>query len=164
MTITDTTVPPSFAPANLRPSPIHQITQRSRHDDIASLPTGPAVFVDMSGNAAVVAAVHGHYGDDLAHSAMVGMTHWEARRGSVDPMPGPAQTLFFAPSQIEKRRKDWGPGVIDAKLGAAWGPFLEQVSGWIEIQHGHGLDAVIDVYVEMLENRTRPDTAHALHP
>ena len=134
------------------------------YDDIASLPAGRAVFVDMSGDAAVVRAVHEHYGDDLVHSAMVGMTHWEARRGSVDPMPGPAQTLFFAPSQIEKRRKDWGPGVIDAKLGEAWGPFLEQVSGWIEIQHGHGLDAVIDVYVEMLENRTRPDTAHALHP
>ena len=27
-----------------------------------------------------------------------------------------------------------------------------------------GADAVADVYVELLENRTRPDTAHVLHP
>ena len=72
--------------------------------------------------------------------------------------------MFFAPSQIEKRREEWGPGVIESKLGEAWGPFIEQVSGWIEIQHGSGVDAVGDVYVEMLENRTRPDTAHVLHP
>jgi hypothetical protein len=134
------------------------------YDDIATLPGGSAVLVDMSGNAAAVRAVHEHYGNDLAHSAMVGITHWEHRQGSVDPMPGPAQTLFFAPSQIEKRRKEWGPGVIEAKLGESWGPFLEQVAGWIEIQHGRGVDAVSDVYVEMLENRTRPDTAHVLHP
>jgi hypothetical protein len=134
------------------------------YDDLASLPPGPAVLVDMSGNAAVVRAVHEHYGDDLTHSAMVGITHWEDRSGSVDPMPGPARTMFFAPSQIEKRRKEWGPGVIEAKLGEAWGPFLEQVAGWIEIRHDHGVDAISDVYVEMLENRTRPDTAHALHP
>jgi hypothetical protein len=43
-------------------------------------------------------------------------------------------------------------------------PFLEQVSGWITIQHHTGVDAIGDVYVEALENRTRPDTAHVLHP
>lgn len=72
--------------------------------------------------------------------------------------------MFFAPRQIEKRRTEWGPGVIEAKLGAALGPFIEQVSGWIEIQHSSGVDAIGDVYVEMLENRTSPDTAHVLHP
>ena len=134
------------------------------YDDIASLPVGPAVFVDMSGNAAVVRAVHEHYGDDLAHSAIVGMTHWEGGDVSPEPMPGPAQTMFFAPSQIVKRREEWGPGVVEAKLGDAWGPFIEQVSGWIEIQHGSGADAVEGVYRELLENQTRPDTAHVLHP
>jgi len=38
------------------------------------------------------------------------------------------------------------------------------VAGWIEIQHDHGVEAIRDVYVEMLENRTRPDTPNALHP
>ncbi len=134
------------------------------YDAVGSLPVAPAAFVDMSGNATVVRAVHEHYGDQLKHSAIVGLTHWEDRLGSSEPMPGPAQSLFFAPTQIDKRRKEWGPGVIDAKLGEAWGPFIEQVSGWVEIQHGTGSDAVNDVYVELLENRTPPNTAHVLHP
>lgn len=134
------------------------------YDEIASLPTGPAAFVDMSGNAAVVRAVHERYGDELTHSAIVGITHWEDRLGSVEPMPGPAQTMFFAPTQIEKRHADWGPGVVESKLGEAWGPFIEEVSGWVEIRHGRGSDAVGDVYMELLENRTTPDTAHVLHP
>jgi hypothetical protein len=134
------------------------------YDDIASCAAGPAAFVDMSGNSSVVRAVHEHYGDDLKHSAIVGLTHWEDRLGSFDPMPGPAQEMFFAPSQIEKRREEWGPGVIEARLAETWGPFIEQVSGWIEIQHGTGPEAVNDVYVELLENRTPPDTAHVLHP
>jgi hypothetical protein len=139
----------------------HQIVT---YDDIDSLPPGRAVFVDMSGNAAVVRAVHQHYGDDLTHSALVGLTHWEERDGGAEPLPGPPQAMFFAPSQIEKRREDWGPGVIDARLADAWGPFVEQVSGWIDIRHGSGPDAVGEVYLEVLENRTRPDTAHVLHP
>jgi hypothetical protein len=134
------------------------------YEDVASLPDGPAVFVDMSGNAAVVRSVHERYRDELMHSSIVGLTHWEDRLGSVDPMPGPPQSMFFAPTQIEKRHTEWGPGVVEAKLGEAWGPFIEQVSGWIEIDHSTGADAVNDVYVELLENRTSPDRAHVLHP
>jgi len=134
------------------------------YDDIASLPAGRTVFVDMSGNTSVVRAVHEHYGDDLAHSAIVGITHWEDRSASPEPMPGPAQTMFFAPSQIEKRSKEWGPGGVESRLGAVWGPFTEWVGTKIEIRHGHGSDAVADAYAELLENRTRPDTANVLHP
>jgi hypothetical protein len=134
------------------------------YDDLGSLPVTSAAFVDMSGDATVVRAVHEHFGDELKHSAIVGLTHWEDRLGSADPMPGPAQVVFFAPTQLEERRADWGPGVVAAKLAEAWAPFVEQVSGWIEIQHGNGPDAVNDVYVELLENRTPPNIAHVLHP
>ena len=32
------------------------------------------------------------------------------------------------------------------------------------ISLGNGPDAVTDIYMEMLEGRTNPDTAHVLHP
>ena len=134
------------------------------YDDIASLPAGRTVLVDMSGNAEVVRSVHQHYGDELAHSAIVGITHWEGRTGNLDPMPGPAQTMFFAPSQIVKRRGEWGPGVLEAKLQAVWEPFTSWVNERVDVHHGTGVDAVREVYLELLENRTRPDTAHVLHP
>ena len=134
------------------------------YDQTADLPGGPTAFVDMSGNAAVVRSVHERYGDDLLHSMIVGMTHWEERVGEAAPLPGPPQTMFFAPSQIEKRHADWGAGVTEAKLGAAWGPFIEQVAGWVTIEHSEGPDAVAEVYAETLEGNTSPDVARILHP
>ncbi len=126
------------------------------YDDIALLPDGPAALVDMSGNAAVVRAVHERYGDDLTHSMVVGLTHWEDRVGSTDALPGPEQTFFFAPSQIEKRRGDWGSGVVESKLAEAWGPFIHKAADWVSVEHSSGPDAVADVYVETLEGNTQP--------
>ena len=83
---------------------------------------------------------------------------------SNEPLPGPEQTFFFAPSQIEKRHGDWGPGVVEERLAAAWLPFIERAQEWVSIEHGEGADAVRDVYHEMLEGQTSPDTAHVLHP
>ena len=134
------------------------------YDDVALLPAGPAALVDMSGNAAVVRSVHERYGDELTHSMIVGLTHWEDRIPSGDPLPGPAQSMFFAPTQIEKRHADWGPGVVESKLAEAWSPFISNVSGWVEIEEANGPDAVRDVYHETLEGRTRPDVARVLHP
>jgi hypothetical protein len=95
---------------------------------------------------------------------VVGLTHWEDRGGSADALPGPAQTFFFAPSQIEKRHADWGTGVVEAKLAEQWGPFIREVSDWVSIEHASGPDGVADVYVETLEGNTRPDVARMLHP
>ena len=134
------------------------------YDDIALLPDGPAALVDMSGNASVVRAVHERYGDDLKHSMVVGLTHWEDRVGSSDALPGPDQTFFFAPSQIEKRYGDWGAGVVESKLAEKWEPFIRKVSDWVSVEHGSGPDAVTDVYVETLEGTTSPDVARVLHP
>ncbi len=134
------------------------------YDDIALLPEGPAALVDMSGNASVVRAVHERYGSDLTHSNVVGLTHWEDRVGSADALPGPEQTFFFAPTQIEKRHRDWGSGVVESKLAEAWGPFIDKVSDWVSVEHSSGPEAVTDVYVETLEGHTNPDIAHVLHP
>jgi hypothetical protein len=138
--------------------------QVAAYDDIAGLPTGAAVFVDMSGDAAVVRAVHEHYGDDLAASYMVGITHWEDRDDAPTPLPGPNREMFFAPSQIEKRYADWGPGVIEAKFAEAWGPFVTDAAQWVTIEHGHGPDALAAVYAELLGGRTPPDVTHVVHP
>jgi hypothetical protein len=72
--------------------------------------------------------------------------------------------MFFAPSQIEKRQAEWGRGVVETKLGEAWGPFLVLVGGQVTIEHGHGPDDLARVYDEVLEGRTPPDTAYVVHP
>jgi hypothetical protein len=72
--------------------------------------------------------------------------------------------MFFAPSQIEKRYADWGPGVIEAKFAEAWGPFVTDAAQWVTIEHGHGPDALAAVYAELLGGRTPPDVTHVVHP
>jgi hypothetical protein len=69
------------------------------YDAIDSLARGPATYVDFCGDGAVRQAVHSHYGDELAHSMAVGVTHWEdfgtggdecrgRGRASSSPRPG----------------------------------------------------------------------------
>ena len=84
------------------------------YDDIESLDASePAAFVDMAGNRQVLETLHNHYQDNMKCSAGVGITHYDARDGA-DPaeLPGANPAMFFAPSQIEKRNKDWGPRVF----------------------------------------------------
>lgn len=134
------------------------------YDEVDDLPDGRVAFVDMSGDTAVVRRVHERYGDDLTYSMVVGITHWEDRGAAAGPLPGPAPSMFFAPSQIEKRRQDWGPGGVDERFAAAWGPFIQFVGDLVHIAHGEGADAVVEAFAELVENRTPPDVAHVLHP
>ncbi len=131
------------------------------YDDAASLPDGPAAFVDMSGNPAVVRSVHERYGDELTLSSAVGLTHWEDRQGSptLDPLPGPTQQMFFAPSRVEQRRADWGPGGLESRLAEVWPGFVEAVSDWVGIDRRNGADAVRSSWVELVDGATSPDEA-----
>jgi NADPH:quinone reductase-like Zn-dependent oxidoreductase len=133
------------------------------YDDLASLPREPAVFVDMAGNADVRGALHRHYADALAYSCSVGATHWDrARLQDNAPLPGPKPTLFFAPSQIQKRAKEWGAAGMAQRTAAAWAPFVAVAAGWIDVRQAQGVEAVSATYQEVLQNRARPSDGFIL--
>ncbi len=133
------------------------------YDAIHSLGPGPATFVDIAGDAAVRRAVHTHYGDELAHSMAVGVTHWEEfGTGGAEPLPGPTPTFFFAPDRVTKRAADWGRANLEQRVAEAWHPFCEWIASWLEINHGSGFDAVRTAYLDVLEGRVDPKTAHVL--
>jgi len=131
------------------------------YDAIDSLERGPAVFVDFAGDAAVREAVHSHYGDDLVHSMAVGVTHWEDFGGGGD-LPGPQPVFFFAPTRVTKRSADWGRGGLEQRVADAWHPFCEWTGGWLETIPGQGFDALQSAYLEVLEGRVAPNTAHVI--
>jgi hypothetical protein len=136
--------------------------QVASYDAIEALPTqAGAVFVDMAGNGSVLARVHERFGDRLAHSCLVGATHWEAR-GGAQPLAGPKPAFFFAPDRIRKRAAEWGPGGLEARLEESWKPFAEAASRWIDVAHRSGPDAVREAYLETLAGRTPPDRAWVL--
>ncbi len=131
------------------------------YDELDSLPTGSAVYVDMSGDADVRSAVHRHYGERLAHSAIVGATHWD-RLGGGDDLPGPSPTFFFAPDRIKVRSEEWGAAGLDARVADAWRPFVAWTGRWLEVVRGSGPEAVERAYRELLDGRVGSATGHVL--
>ena len=136
--------------------------QTVTYDAIATLDRGPATLVDVAGDSEVRRAVHSHYGDSLAASLGVGLTHWERFGGGGDDLPGPTPTFFFAPARFAKRAQDWGAAGLMASVTDAWHPFCEWTRGWLEVIAGTGFDAVRSAYLDVLEHRVDPGTAHVL--
>jgi hypothetical protein len=132
------------------------------YDAVDSLPDARAIYADMSGNGVVREQVHRHYGDRLAHSAVVGDTHWDVTEGGEGELPGARPTFFFAPDRVAARMKDWGTDGLEARVGDAWRPFVEGTDPWLEVVHGSGPEAVERVYRELLEGRTDPSVGHVL--
>jgi hypothetical protein len=126
------------------------------YDEIASLPADqPAVFVDMAGDGAVTAAVHRHFGDQLKYDCAIGATHWSAERAN-QGLPGPKPEFFFAPAQIVKRSKDWGPQALSQRIAAAWTKFCDASDAWLHVVRSSGRAATERVYQETLAGRTDP--------
>ncbi len=121
----------------------------------------PIVFVDMANDGAVVNAVHQHFREQLKHSSVVGVTHWESAKRTGD-LPGPKPAFFFAPSRIEKRTRDWGARSLQQKMGEAWRDFVSDSQSWLETNVEHGRAAVERVYRDTLEGRARPDRGYVL--
>ncbi|MFM7403689.1 MAG: DUF2855 family protein [Erythrobacter sp.] len=129
------------------------------YDDLAGLPVVPSVSVDFAGNADVLARVHGHFGDALAHSALAGMTHIEARStfaGGGEPLPGPKPALFFAPDHAVAFFKARGVEEGGRLIAAAWHAFLEAADGTVAIERLAGLAAARDTFAAMVARQIDP--------
>lgn len=132
------------------------------YDDIESIDAStPSVFVDMAGNASVVSRLHGHLGDTLKHNCVVGATHWD-QGGRPADLPGPNPEFFFAPSQMVKRSKDWGPGGLQERMGESWSNFRNFSDEWLTVVHGRGADALDRVYQNTLAGKIDPSIGNVI--
>ena len=127
------------------------------YDELESLDASvPSVFVDMAGNADVLRRIHEHFTDSLRHSCTVGATHWQDGARTAPSLPGPPPTMFFAPSHIQKRSKEWGPGGLEKQLAPDWQKFVADSARWLEVVEHDGAAAMQRAYHEMLEGSTPP--------
>lgn len=136
------------------------------YGDVATLPAEErAVYVDMSGDAALRATVHEHWHDRLAYSCSVGGTHWEALGGGKG-LPGPRPVLFFAPAQIKKRVAECGGEAMRERIGEAWSAFIARVADagtpWLRVVAGEGRAAVESSYLALLDGRVPADEGRVL--
>jgi hypothetical protein len=120
----------------------------------------PVAFVDMAGSADVRRRVHRHMQDQLVYSGRVGLTHQDS--AADEELPGAKSSWFFAPDQIRKRAREWGPGGIDRRFGEAWAGFMPWLQKSLTIVESRGPDAVETIYRETLAGRVPPDRGHIL--
>jgi len=132
------------------------------YDEVTSLPADrPVAFVDMAGNSALRATLHRHFGEGVKYSGRIGLTH---RSSSPDEpeLPGAKPIWFFAPDQIRLRAREWGPGGIDTRFGAAWSGFAPMLDRCLEVIEGRGDTAVKQVYLDTLNGHVPPNQGHIL--
>jgi hypothetical protein len=132
------------------------------YDGITALPAEmPVAFVDMAGNSALRAALHRHFGERMKYSGRIGLTHRNSSEQEPE-LPGAMPSWFFAPDQIRKRAKQWGPGGIETQFSAAWSGFAPNLDRWLTVIEGRGPAAVKQVYLDTLAGRIPPQQGHML--
>lgn len=136
-------------------------TEVFTYDEVADIGNlVPTVYVDFSGNTDLRHALHTHFGDALKHSASIGGTDWQ-HLGKVGDLPGPRPTLFFAPSQIQKRIKDWGNATLMQRLAAAWTDFMVPVTRpdqpWLAVNSVRGVEASQAAMQRVVAGKVKPD-------
>ncbi|CCE06038.1 conserved hypothetical protein [Bradyrhizobium sp. STM 3843] len=132
------------------------------YDEVERLDASALVaIVDMAGNAGLRARLHRHFGGNVRYSGRVGLTHQDGDDDAAD-LPGAKPSWFFAPDQIRKRAKDWGPGGIESRLGAVWQSFAARLDQWLTVIHRSGPAAVQQIYLDTLGGRVPPDQGYML--
>jgi hypothetical protein len=131
------------------------------YDAIETLPHDDAVFIDIAGDAKVLALVHHHLGNAIRYSGRVGATHWDSDLADQE-LPGIKPEWFFTPSHILKRRQEWGSRELRLRLSQAWHAFLADTDRWLRIAHGAGPKAIERTYRDVVGGRLPPEIARTL--
>jgi len=127
------------------------------YDDLAAIDADePAVIVDMSGDRAVLGALHQRLGESMRWCHNVGLTHWEGGAdGDPDlpPLIRERSALFFAPAHMQARAAELGAAAWNRRLGDFVEGALVQASDWLEVREIAGLEAFLPVYDEVVAGR-----------
>jgi hypothetical protein len=131
------------------------------YDQVESLNQVPSVYVDMSGNGDVKQRLHARLEGHLNHSSAVGISHWDQFTPQAD-VAGPKPEFFFAPSQIEKRKADWGKGVIEQKIGEATQMIVQDAARWLTLETHAGLEEAKAPYAALVAGTADPKVGHVV--
>lgn len=129
------------------------------YDDLESIAAAAkTVYVDVAGNQKLRVRIHAHFGEALVYDAVVGAAHMDGIAGPTAAVKGPTPEFFFAPTQIQKRRGEWGPGEVEKRYAEVWREFIPTVTNWVEIKQSAGPEALRAAWLEVLSGATDPGT------
>lgn len=126
------------------------------YDEVTSLGTDQkVVYIDYSGNGRLRHTIHTHFGSQLTYDCAIGLTDWQMQ-GSNQDLPGVPAKMFFAPAQIQKRRREWGAQPLQQRINEAFGSFLIFAKAYIEVEVVKGREGMTAVYDQMVQGTAEP--------
>lgn len=152
------------------------ITSRSNYDFVRSLgcyshvycydeldtldSVKPSVIIDMSGNRAVLGAIHESLGGRMLNCINVGMTHWDTLANN-DPVGAKINrdrsNFFFAPAHVQKRIGDWGHDVFNQRATEFMIRRMRQSTNWMRITEVNGFDSFVGIYDAIVAGDMNPE-------
>lgn len=126
------------------------------YDEIATkLEAKPTVIVDMSGNSEFLGSMHAHLADNMIKTVNVGLTHWENFKPNENIIKE-RSAFFFAPSQIQKRMKEWGAEEFDKRSQCFFVETTQKSSAWLELTPIKGIEGLSDIFINVLNGELEP--------
>lgn len=127
------------------------------YDDIGSLSSDKvSAYVDFLGRPATTQAVHAAAGAGLKRSMIIGMTDWEADRAPPGDMPGPQPEMFFAPSYVAERSKQFAPRELDQMVGRDLMKFYPISTKFVTPETVTGNDAIDEAWRDTVAGNVAP--------
>lgn len=121
----------------------------------------PVTLIDVTGNGELVSRLHHHYDDQVKHSSLVGLSH-QGSMSPVDSLPGARPSVFFAPSQFQKRLGEWGGKEYVMRQSKALNAYMDWVVDWVRIKEQSGTGAIEQVYDAFVRGDVSPQQGYIL--
>ncbi|MFB9252615.1 DUF2855 family protein [Sphaerisporangium melleum] len=135
------------------------------YEDLASVSIeGPAVFVDLTGEATWRLAVAERFADKLVNTTLIGFTHPGAQVPPPPGLQGPAAEVFFTPAVEWAVAEAEGPENYYTRYDASERRFLESTTSWLTIEQAQGPEALAEVFGDLLAGKQPPDLGYVLRP
>ncbi len=130
------------------------------YNGLESLPDKPSVLVDMSGNRAIIGAVHGRLGDNMRYCHNVGLTHWDDSKTKSDPnavkIIRERSAMFFAPSHIQRRAAEWGAVAFNEKIAEFLAGGMAHAREWMQVKEIDTLQSFQPTYDAVIAGSMTP--------
>ena len=131
------------------------------YDELDNLDSDKSsVIIDMSGNRAVLGAIHDSLSSQMLNCINVGMTHWDTLANN-DPLGAKINqersNFFFAPAHVQKRIGDWGYDVFNQRGAEFMIRRMRQSTNWMRITEVNGFDSFVSIYDAIVAGDMNPE-------
>ena len=114
------------------------------------------LIIDMSGNKSLLKTLYEYLGDQRKYTVNVGITHW-TNAGSGEKSLSLRSEFFFAPSQLQKLIKKWGPELLEQKTSAFFKESATAITQWLNFEKIDGLEGLQKIHPEVCKGSIPPN-------